>query len=177
MANPQQRSLMNVEIRNEAAIDVDAIDAVTTAAFLAAPHTAHTEQFIVKALRKAGKLTVSLVAEVGGDVVGHVAVSPVSTSDGTSGWHGLGPISVAPAYQGQGVGSRLAREALRALRESGASGCVVLGEPSYYGRFGFRTEPGLVLPNVPPEYFQAVSFGAAVPCGTVSYDESFSARA
>lgn len=168
---------MNVEIRSEIAADVDAIDAVTTAAFLAAPHTDHTEQFIVKALRKAGKLTISLVAEVGGNVVGHVAVSPVSISDGTSDWYGLGPISVSPAYQGQGVGSHLMREALRALRESGASGCVVLGEPGYYGRFGFQADSNLVLPNVPPEYFQAISFCTAVPCGTVSYDESFNAQA
>ena len=168
---------MNVEIRNETATDADAIDAVTTAAFLAAPHTAHTEQFIVKALREAGRLTVSLVAEVDGHVIGHVAVSPVSISDGASDWHGLGPISVAPTCQGQGVGSRLMREALRVLRESGAAGCVVLGEPAYYGRFGFRAEPGLVLSNVPPQYFQAISFGAAMPCGEVKYDESFNALA
>lgn len=168
---------MHVEIRNERAADVDAIDAVTTAAFFAAPHTDHTEQFIVKALRKAGKLTVSLVAEIEGNVVGHAAVSPVTISDGTLGWYGLGPISVMPAYQGQGIGSCLMREALRALRENGASGCVVLGEPDYYGRFDFQAEPDLVLPNVPSEYFQAVSFGATVPCGTVSYDESFSAQA
>ncbi|XAH22176.1 N-acetyltransferase [Xylophilus sp. GW821-FHT01B05] len=167
---------MNVEIRNETSADVDAIDAVTTAAFLAAPHTAHTEQFIVKALRKAGKLTLSLVAEVDGQVVGHVAVSPVSISDGASGWHGLGPISVVPAYQGGGVGSRLMREALRALRESGAAGCVVLGEPGYYGRFGFRAEPGLVLADVPPEYFQAVSFGSGMPHGEVLYDDAFNAQ-
>ena len=168
---------MNVEIRNETVTDVDAVDAVTTAAFLTAPHTAHTEQFIVKALRKAGKLTISLVAEVDGDVVGHVAVSPISTSDGASDWHGLGPISVAPTYQGQGVGSRLVREALRALRVSGAAGCVVLGEPAFYGRFGFRAQPGLVLPNVPPEYFQAMSFGTAMPTGNVTYDDSFNVRA
>lgn len=168
---------MNIEIRNEVSTDVDAIDAVTTAAFLSAPHTAHTEQFIVKALRKTGKLTLSLVAEVGTEVVGHVAVSPVTISDGTSDWYGLGPISVSPAYQGQGVGTLLMREALRALRERAASGCVVLGEPGYYGRFGFRSEPNLVLPDVPPEYFQAASFDGAVPYGIVSYDESFNARA
>lgn len=167
---------MNVAIRHETAADVDAIDAVTTAAFLTAPHTNHTEQFIVKALRKAGMLTVSLVAEVAGNVVGHVAVSPVSLSDGTSGWYGLGPISVVPAYQGQGIGSLLVREAVRVLRDRGASGCVVLGAPAYYGRFGFQAEPGLVLSNVPPEYFQALAFGTAVPCGTVLYDAAFSAQ-
>lgn len=168
---------MNLKIRNEISADVDAIDAVTTAAFLNAPHTAHTEQFIVKALRNAGKLTISLVAEVGEDVVGHVAVSPVSISDGASDWYGLGPISVSPEYQGQGVGTLLMREALRALRERTASGCVVLGEPSYYGRFSFRSEPGLVLPDVPQEYFQVISFKGGTPRGVVSYDESFSASA
>ncbi len=167
---------MDIAIRNEIATDVDAIDAVTTAAFLAAPHTDHTEQFIVKALRKAGKLTESLVAEVDGTVVGHVAVSPVSISDGASDWYGLGPISVLPAYQGQGIGARLMNAALSALRQRGACGCVVLGEPGYYGRFGFRVAPGLDLAGVPAGYFQAVSFGEAMPCGTVSYDEAFSAR-
>lgn len=87
---------MNPKIRNEVSADVHAIDAITTAAFLTARHTAHTEQFIVKALRKTGKLTISLVAELGADVVGHVAISPVTISDASLGWYGLGPISVEP---------------------------------------------------------------------------------
>lgn len=95
---------------------------------------------------------------------------PVSISVGASGWHGIGPISVLPQYQGQGIGARPMSAALRALRERGAAGCVVLGEPGYYGRFGFRAEPGLVLADVPPEYFQAVSLGSA------TYDAAFSAR-
>lgn len=168
---------MNPKIRNERSTDIDAIDAVTTAAFLTARHTAHTEQFIVKALRKAGKLTISLVAELGADVVGHVAISPVTISGAFLDWYGLGPISVAPAHQGRGIGSLLVLDALHALRERQAGGCVVLGEPAYYGRFGFRTEPGLVLPDVPPEYFQALAFAEAMPCGVVSYDESFNVRA
>ncbi|MCT9810833.1 N-acetyltransferase [Acidovorax sp. Be4] len=167
---------MHVEIRNETAADVEAIDAVTTAAFLTAPHSDHTEQFIVKALRKAGKLAVSLVAEADGKVVGHVAVSPVSISDGAVGWYGLGPISVLPEHQGQGIGGRLMNAALQALRERGAAGCVVLGEPGYYGRFGFQVEPRLVLAGVPAGYFQAVSFGEAMLCGVVTYEESFRAR-
>ena len=168
---------MKIEIRNETAADVAAIEAVTTAAFLNAPHTSHTEQFIVAALRKDGQLTVSLVAHIDGTVIGHVAISPVSISDGTTGWHGLGPISVVPEYQRRGIGSRLMREALRVLREYGALGCVVLGEPEYYGRFGFRAAPNLNLPGVPPEYFQAISFGASHPQGTVSYHRSFNASA
>jgi putative acetyltransferase len=168
---------MRVEIRREAETDIPAIVAVTAAAFLSAPHTSHTEQFIVNALRKAGKLTISLVADSAGTVVGHVAVSPVSVSDGTPGWFGLGPISVVPEHQRHGVGSRLMRETLRILRENNAAGCVVLGAPEYYSRFGFRADPALVLPDTPPEYFQAISFGASQPRGIVSYHEAFSASA
>jgi putative acetyltransferase len=165
---------MNIEIRNETAADVPAIEAVTISAFLHAPHTGHNEQLIVSELRKAGQLTVSLVAEAAaGHVVGHVAVSPVSISDGATGWFGLGPVSVAPKYQGRGVGSRLMREALSILREKGAAGCVLLGDPGYYSRFGFQPDPNLILAGVPPEYFQAVSFDSARPRGTVSYHSAF----
>jgi putative acetyltransferase len=149
---------------------------VTIFAFLNAPHASHTEQFIVNALRKAGLLTISLVADAEGTVIGHVAVSAVSISDGASGWFGLGPISVVPEHQGRGVGSRLMHEALRILRKNGAPGCVLLGEPGYYSRLGFHADPNLILPDVPPEYFQAISLDSTRPHGTVSYHEAFSAR-
>src|SRR5579863_8571960 len=129
---------ISVEIRAETPADLSAIEAVTIAAFLNAPHTSHTEQFIVSSLREAGKLTLSLVADAQGTLVGHVALSPVSLSDGTPGWFGLGPISVLPEHQRGGVGSRLMREALRRLREQGAAGCVLLGDPKFYSRFGFK---------------------------------------
>lgn len=167
---------MNIKIRKEVTSDVEDIKALTTAAFLNAPHTGHNEQFIVDALRNSENLTVSLVAVVDGQIVGHVAVSPVSISDGSQGWYGLGPISVIPAYQGIGIGSQLMRQALATLRELGAFGCVLLGDPKYYSRFGFKLEPSLVLPNVPPEYFQAISFGTRIPNGFVSYHESFSVQ-
>ena len=167
---------MHVEIRTETPADCDDIEALTASAFLNAPHTSHSEQYIVAALRSAGKLSVSLVAEADGSLIGHVAISPVSISDGTPGWFGLGPISVLPQYQRQGIGSRLMREALRILSERGACGCVVLGEPEYYGRFGFRADPDLVLPGVPAEYFQALPFDSSRPRGTVTYHEAFEAR-
>jgi putative acetyltransferase len=167
---------MNVRIRGETSTDLPQIEAVTVSAFLKAPHTSHTEQHIVNALRMAGKLAISLVAEANSSVIGHVAISPVSISDGTTDWFGLGPISVLPQHQRRGVGSQLMHEALRALRERGASGCVVLGEPEYYGRFGFHADPNLVLPGVPPEYFQAISFDASRPRGTVSYHEAFNSQ-
>ena len=169
--------MTDVEIRAELPGDEDAIHEVTTAAFLEAPHTSHTEQFIVCELRRAGALTVSLVAEIEGHIVGHVAISPV-TIDGTArGWFGLGPVSVLPAHQGAGIGSRLVREALARLKATGAHGCVLVGEPAFYGRFGFRAEPALVLAEVPPEYFQALHFAHDLPCGVVTFHAAFAARA
>jgi len=109
-------------------------------------------------------------------VVGHIAISPVSISDHTPGWFGLGPVSVLPRLQGGGIGSRLVREALRILRERGAAGCVVLGEPEYYGRFGFKADSNLVLPGPPPEYFQALAFHPMNTRGTVTYHEAFDVR-
>jgi len=167
---------MSPLIRPELPSDSAAIHAVTAAAFLNAPHTAHTEQFIVDALRKADALTVSLVAEHGGEVVGQVALSPVSISDGSTGWYGLGPISVRPELQGKGIGSLLMQAALRRLREQGAAGCVLVGDPAYYSRFGFKPEPSLVLPDVPPQHFQALAFGPSLPRGVVTFHEAFSAR-
>lgn len=162
-------------VRHEAPGDIAAIEAVVTAAFQDAPHSSHTEHFIVKALRQAGQLPLSLIAEEGSRIVGHVAVSPVTISNGASGWFGLGPVSVAPDRQGKGIGSQLIELAMTELRRAGAAGCVVLGEPRFYSRFGFQAEPALVLPNVPPQYFQALAFTGTIPAGTVTYHGAFHA--
>ncbi len=164
-------------IRPETPDDVDAIEAVTVAAFREAPHSSHTEQHIVRALREAGALSVSLVAECGGEVVGHVAASPVTLSDGTPGWFGLGPVSVSPAWQGRGIGSALMEACQARLRERAARGCVLVGEPGYYQRFGFRSLPGLILSGVPPEYFIALDWGDERPQGEVAFHPAFAARA
>lgn len=167
-----------MQIRPEIPADVDAITALTAQAFLQAEHTSHTEQFIVNALRRAGVLTISLVAQAKeGALLGHVALSPVTVSDGSAGWYGLGPISVAPEQQGQGIGSQLMRRALDDLRTLGAAGCVLLGDPAYYGRFGFAPRAGLVLEGVPPEYFMALAFVGEWPQGMVRYHAAFEATA
>ncbi|MDH4584509.1 N-acetyltransferase [Pseudomonas sp. BN415] len=168
---------MSLQIRPEAPTDIAAIETLTVAAFAQAPHSSGTEQFIVNALRDAGQLSLSLVAEEAGQIVGHVALSPVSISSGSCDWYGLGPISVAPAHQGTGIGSQLMWAALAGLRELGAEGCVLLGDPAYYSRFGFIVRPGLVLPGVPAEYFQALSFSGSWPEGDVSYHAAFEATA
>ncbi|WP_321946357.1 N-acetyltransferase [Paraburkholderia sp. J10-1] len=164
---------MPLHIREETPADHAAIHALTETAFRHAPHTSHTEQRIVDALREAGALAISLVAEDGGEIVGHVAVSPVALSDGSTGWFGLGPISVAPARQKQGIGAMLMKLALDALRARGAAGCVVLGDPAYYARFGFVPEATLVLPGVPAEYFQAIALCGEVPAANVHYHTAF----
>ena len=97
-------------IRNETVADVSSISAVTVAAFRTLEISNHTEQFIIEALRAAKALTVSLVAEVDGRVVGHIAFSPVTISDGTMHWYGLGPVSVLPEYQRKGIGKALIQE-------------------------------------------------------------------
>ncbi|WP_255469229.1 GNAT family N-acetyltransferase [Achromobacter sp. UMC46] len=166
---------MNFNIRNERSEDIERIFKLTAAAFEQEKHSSHTEQFIIDALRQAGQLTVSLVAVENDEIVGHVAISPVTLSSGTAGWYGLGPISVLPRRQGQGIGSSLMKAALAELQDQGAAGCVVLGDPGYYGRFGFKAYAGLELPGVPQEYFQALSFGGDLPADTVQYHESFDA--
>ena len=169
---------MNSEtlIRNETDGDANAITAVTLAAFATLEISQHTEQFIVKALRAAGALAVSLVAELDGRVVGHVAFSPVVLSDGTPDWHGLGPVSVLPAHQRQGIGKALIRQGLARLQAMGALGCCLVGHPDYYRKFGFRNLDQLAHAGVPPEYFLALSFDGHWPQGTVAFHEAFGAR-
>ena len=164
---------MTIILRQERPADAGPISTLTEAAFRTAPHSSHTEHFIVDALRNAGRLTLSLVAEDDGRVVGHVALSAVSLSSGDAGWQGLGPISVDPQRQGQGIGTALMQGALQWLREGDAAGCVLLGDPGYYTRFGFRPYPQLVLADVPPEYFMALPLAGGVPQAEVTYDPLF----
>jgi len=165
-----------VIIRNETDADNSAISAVTIAAFETLEISNHTEHFIVEALRAANALTVSLVAEMGGRVVGHIAFSPVTVSDGTPDWYGLGPVSVLPEFQQQGIGKALIREGVSRLRELNAKGCCLVGHPGYYTKFGFKNVSGLGYEGVPPEVFFALSFDGRYPQGTVTFHEAFNAQ-
>ncbi|HNR47020.1 MAG TPA: N-acetyltransferase [Anaerolineaceae bacterium] len=166
----------NILIRDEREDDAEVITAVTAAAFETMEISDHTEQFIVKALRAAGALTVSLVAEVDGAVVGHIAFSPIAISDGTPDWYGLGPVSVLPKDQRMGIGKALIWEGLARLKGLGAKGCCLVGHPEYYGRFGFENVTGLGLEGVPPEAFFALAFDGPMPQGSVAFHEAFGAR-
>jgi len=123
---------MNILVRDEQPADIVSITRLTETAFRDRPYASGTEQVIVNALRHHGQLTISLVAVDGEEIVGHVAVSPVTISSGATGWYGLGPISVWPERQRQGIGSTLVRAALAELRRRETRGCVLLGDPGYY---------------------------------------------
>lgn len=164
-----------ITIRKESDVDVHAIAEVTIAAFETLAISNKTEQFIIEALRAAKALTVSLVAEAGGRVVGHIAFSPVTISDGSRDWYGLGPVSVLPDYQRQGVGTALISEGISRLKALKAQGCCLVGHPGYYERFGFKHLPGFVHEGVPPEVFFALSFAGRTPRGSVTFHESFKA--
>ena len=164
-----------IVIRGAADADVNFITEVTVAAFKTLELSNHTEQFIIAALRVAKALTVSLVAEVDGRVIGHIAFSPVTISDGTRNWYGLGPVSVLPEYQRQGIGKAMIQEGLSRLKDMNAQGCCLVGHPDYYRKFGFKNMSGLVHEGVPQEVFFALSFEGRIPRGTVAFHEAFKA--
>jgi putative acetyltransferase len=164
-----------IVIRNETDADASAIAEVTVAAFETLEISNHTEQTIIAALRAANALTVSLVAEMAGRVVGHIAFSPVAMSDGSPDWYGLGPVSVLPPYQRQGIGGALIHEGLSRLKGLGARGCCLVGHPAYYQRFGFQHPRGLGHEGVPEDAFFAMSFDGHIPQGSVEFHEGFKA--
>lgn len=162
-----------MKIRPEADGDEGIIGAVTEAAFAGKPYSEGTEHLIVSRLRAAGALTISLVAELDHEIVGHVAFSPVQLSGGEGGWYGLGPVSVRPDRQGEGIGSRLIRVGLDRLREMDARGCVVVGSPKFYPRFGFGHPASLAYPGLATEYFMILTLRGEAPSGMVAFHPAF----
>ena len=163
-------------IRKETQSDIEAITQVTIAAFRTLTISNHSEQFIINSLRAADALTISLVAEISGRVVGHIAFSPVTISDGSIGWYGLGPVSVLPEYQKQGIGKSLINKGLSMLKALDGQGCTLVGDPNYYKRFGFRNIPDLVHEGIPQEVFLVLPFGERIPKGIVVFHEGFLAK-
>ena len=163
-------------VRDETPGDAVVITKVTVAAFETLEISNHTEQFIVEALRSARALTLSLVAEMDGLVVGHIAFSPVTISDGTQNWYGLGPVSVLPMYQRMGIGKALIQEGLSRLKNLDAKGSCLVGHPTYYRKFGFENVVGLNIEGVPQEVFFALSFDGRIPHGHVMFHDAFKAN-
>lgn len=160
-------------IRFESPADVRAISELTTAAFEAVPQSQSTEAGIIEQLRADGALTLSLVAASDDEIIGHVAFSPVAITGGQEGWYGLGPVAVKPNCQKQGIGQALIRRGLEELQGLGALGCVVLGDPHYYQRFGFESDPTLTFAGQPSPYFQRLVFAGSSVSGDVVYHPAF----
>ncbi|SME88748.1 putative acetyltransferase [Tistlia consotensis] len=164
-----------VRVREERRGDAAVVDALIAEAFRGHPYSRGQEPAVMAALRDGGGATLSLVAEEAGAVVGQVAFSAVTLDGRATGWQCLGPLAVRPDRQRLGIGSALIREGLERLRAAGAAGCLLVGDPAYYERFGFRGFPDLTAPGVPARNLLALRFGEALPAGSVGFDPAFSA--
>lgn len=158
-------------IRNETVGDIPAIRRVVTDALRMLAQSTGTEARIVERLRAEGALALSLVAEEDGEVIGYLAASAarIGTQDG---WGLIGPLAVTPARHRAGIGTALMTEALRRLRTTNR-GAVLVGDPAYYGRFGFRAFPGLGVAGLPPEVVQALPFDGIEPRGELIHHPAF----
>jgi putative acetyltransferase len=162
-----------VIVRPETDRDVDGIREVNIVAFQGHPYSQQTEHLIVEALRAADALELSLVAESNGEVVGHIAFSAAAVGGSSKGWFLLGPVAVQPARQRKGIGRALVETGLDTLRSRGACGCVLVGDPAFYGRFGFRQYPGVAWHGVPEEYVLCLLMSGEMPTGEVVYHTAF----
>ncbi len=164
---------MELHIRPETPDDHAAIYDLTKRAFAPMPYAGGDEQDLINQLRDAGALTISLVAELDGRIVGHVAFSPAFAEDGAEGWYALGPVSAEPELKHQGIGSTVIKAGLAMLRERDAAGCVLVGNLAYYSRFGFQPFPELCPKGEPAEYFQILPLRSAEPNMVVAFHPLF----
>lgn len=162
-------------IRSEHPDDIEDIANVIQLAFADSPYSDQQEHLIVDNLRRADALHLAVIAQSNSNhqIVGFAGISPVGISDGASNWYGLGPVAVLPEAQGEGIGSMLIEELLLRLKLRGASGCVVLGDPEYYGRFGFIADEVLSFADFDPVLFQSIRFNDSLAQGEVSYHSAF----
>lgn len=162
-----------VLIRPETAADTGAIYDLTKRAFLGKRYSDGTEPDLIDALRAAGALPVSLVAEQDGVIIGHVAYSPAIAEDGSAGWYALGPISVEPKRQRQGIGRDLIREGMDRLLAMNAAGCVLIGDTNYYPQHGFVPRPDLAPAGEPAEHYMVRPLTPGAPETRVSFHPVF----
>ena len=164
---------MALLLRSEAPADRQPVHALNVAAF-----RQPDEADLVDRLRQRARPYLALVAEDAGEIVGHIAFSPVAVQ-GATGVLGLAPMAVRPDRQRAGIGSALVRAGLAACRDAGAGAVVVLGHPLYYPRFGFAPAHTFGLRDeygAPPEAFMALELtpGALAEAeGVVRYHAAF----
>lgn len=163
-------------IRTEQKNDHAVVHAVNISAF-----STPAEAELVDALREQVQPIISLVAEVSGDITGHIMFSPTSLSgDASLKMMGLAPMAVAPEQQRKGIGSMLVRAGLEECRLLGVAAVVVLGHPEFYPRFGFSPASRFGMDSeydVAKELFMAIELQAGAlsgESGTIKYHAVFS---
>lgn len=166
---------MKLTIRHETEADFQKIYELTKAAFAPMSFSQGDEPELINKLRNCGALALSLVAQNDskGEIIGHVALSPVTHSNSDTLWFGLGPISVAPEHQRSGIGTKLIAAAKEWLLEQGAEGCILVGNPNYYSRHGFVLSPEHCPLKEPKEFFMVWCETKEIPIGNFAFHNVF----
>jgi predicted N-acetyltransferase YhbS len=151
-----------MNIRPERPAEFAQIDDLVRVAFETAEMSNGGEQNFVNHLRAGGNYIpeLALVAEEDGKLIGHIMLTRTSiTGDGREfPTLLLGPIAVALQWRNKGVGSRLIEESFRLARGLGHQSAILVGNPAYYHRFGFKTAADFGINNangIPDEYVMA----------------------
>ena len=160
--------IRDVTLRLEEPADAAAIHALTRDAFAPMSFSNGSEPGAIDQMRRDGNLALSLIAEKN-EIIGHVAFSRVTIADAAGDWYGLGPISVLKRYQRMGLGTKMAQSGLGMLRQMGAAGCVLTGNPDVYRPMGFSTEHALTYNSLNPIYILYQSIDGTIPKGEISF--------
>lgn len=164
---------MNMTIREERPADIPAIRDLVTRAFTGYPYSDGDESDVIDRLRVDGDLLLSLVAEESQRILGQITYSPAILENGEQDWVVLGPVAVDPQHQGTGIGRALIETGETIMRERGARGVTVLGDPAIYSRFGFETGTAMWLAGELSEYFQVKSLTGPIPATEQRYVRAF----
>ena len=166
-----------LRIRLETVHDCETISKIIDSAFFGKPYSAGDEATLVDELRRAGDLSLSLVADLDDVTVGHIAFSPARPSEGIGRWFALGPLAVSPTYQRNGIGTALVSRGLDLIDSMQANGCILTGDLRYYSRFGFEHSPENTPVGEPAAYFMIRRFRGDVPNGPIHFHDAFNSRA
>ena len=166
---------MSWAIREEEAGEESAIHAMMLRAFEGHPYSDGDEADVIDRLRADGDLLLSLVAVEDDKILAQASYSKAMLSNGEEGWMVIGPIAVDPACQGRGIGRALIEEGEMRLKNAGAKGITVLGDPQLYAHFGFIQFTPMKLEGELGEYLQVKSFGADIPAAFITYAKGFGA--
>ena len=166
-----------LRIRLETVHDSETISKIIDSAFFGKPYSAGDEASLVVELRRAGDLSLSLVADLDDVPVGHIAFSPASPSEGNGRWYALGPLAVSPTYQRNGIGTALVSKGLEIIDAMEADGCILTGDLRYYSRFGFEHSPENTPVGEPSAFFMIRLLRGHVPNGPIHFHDAFNSKA